>query len=331
MHGTPHAGGTDDAFAITDVWDASVVVGPPEAPLDLNASVASSTEIDLGWRDNSSDEAEFVIDRATDPDFMQNLVTDAVGTNVTEFRASGLDPLANYYFRVRARNAEGDSPLSNIASEVLGNVVRLDNASTDDISGSGNWWRSTAVGGYHSIDYYQDGNTGKGKKFRFTPHTVTVGTYEVFLRWSSDPNRAARVPVDITSLAGTDTVKVNQRLEGGHWVSLGRFNFDPAISAPMVTIRTAGTAGYVIADAVKFVQAEADPALSIPKKTTRKLPAAFKNNLQIKTILATGKRIPAISDVPRRNRSSLRGVFNTAGLIQSMGIASDGATLATVP
>src|SRR5205085_10509301 len=98
------------------------------------------------------------------------------------------------------------------------------------------WYGSTAVAGFLNEDYFVDGNMSKGKKFRFTP-TLEAGTYEVFLRWSSDGNRATKVPVDVTSLRGTDTTKVNQRLEGGHWVSLGSYNFDPAVSTPMVTIR----------------------------------------------------------------------------------------------
>jgi hypothetical protein len=46
-------------------------------------------------------------------------------------------------------------------------------------------------------------------------------------------------------------VFVNQTLNGGQWVSLGTYHFESGTSGS-VTIRTTGTSGHVIADAVKF-------------------------------------------------------------------------------
>ena len=40
-------------------------------------------------------------------------MTTTVGSNVTSFQATGLTANTNYYFRVRAYNAYGDSPNSN--------------------------------------------------------------------------------------------------------------------------------------------------------------------------------------------------------------------------
>jgi hypothetical protein len=57
--------------------------------------------------------------------------------------------------------------------------------------------------------------------------------------------------VDIVQAGGVTTVRVDQRSRGGEWVPLGSFRFraDQPVS---VVVRTDGTDGYVVADAVRF-------------------------------------------------------------------------------
>src|SRR5262249_28560106 len=123
---------------------------------------------------------------------------------------------------------------------------------------------------------------------------ASAGTYQLFMRWPAAANRAKTVTVDVTSVAGTDAVKVNQRATGGQWVSLGKFNFDPSKMSAMITLRTGGTNGFVIADAVELVQTTFDPTLSKPHKSTRKRPVNFRNTLQIKPagLWAPGVKAP---------------------------------------
>lgn len=88
----------------------------PSAPSNLAASAASSTQINLSWTDNASNETDFSVDRATNSSFSSGLVTSTVGANVTSFQATGLSPSTAYYFRVRASNSGGSSANSNTAS-----------------------------------------------------------------------------------------------------------------------------------------------------------------------------------------------------------------------
>ena len=83
------------------------------------------------------------------------------------------------------------------------------------------------------------------------PPCPAPASYQVFARWPAASNRATNVPIDITSAGGTTTVMVNQQLNSNVWVSLGTYSFT-AGTAGSVTIRTTGTTGYVIADAVEF-------------------------------------------------------------------------------
>ncbi len=64
-------------------------------------------------------------------------------------------------------------------------------------------------------------------------------------------NRASNLPVDITYSGGTITKTVNERINGSKWVSLGTYTF-AAGTTGHVTLRTTGTDGYVIADAIKL-------------------------------------------------------------------------------
>ncbi len=116
----------------------------------------------------------------------------------------------------------------------------------------GNWIESTSSPGYYATNYQHDNNESKGSKsFTFTPVFKRSGHYALYLRWTQDPNRASNVPVDIISDGGTrtSTLNIDQRANGGVWRYMGYYSFIPN-KGDRIVIRTNGTNGYVIADAV---------------------------------------------------------------------------------
>jgi hypothetical protein len=84
-------------------------------PSDLSASPSSESQINLSWKDNSSNETEFLVQRDTSPSFSEPIVKTAWAdsTNLTD---TGLTPNTTYYYRVRAKNATDSSGYSNVAS-----------------------------------------------------------------------------------------------------------------------------------------------------------------------------------------------------------------------
>ena len=88
--------------------------GAPTAPSNLVAQAYSTTEIQLTWKDNSTNEDSFLIEKST------NGVTytqfNMRSTNTTSFRVVGLTPGTTYWFRVRAKNTSGTSAYTNPAS-----------------------------------------------------------------------------------------------------------------------------------------------------------------------------------------------------------------------
>src|SRR6202011_996982 len=82
---------------------------------------------------------------------------------------------------------------------------------------------------------------------------AAVGNFEVFVRWTSGPNRASNASYVVTHTDGTRTVSVDQRTGGGAWQSLGTFRFTPG---PDNAISLSDKAdGVVVADAIRFVGA----------------------------------------------------------------------------
>ncbi len=86
----------------------------PAAPSNLRATALSSTEVDLEWNDNSNNETAFRVEGRTGSGAFQDL--GGVSANATGAVITNLDPGTAYTFRVRARNASGDSPYSNQAT-----------------------------------------------------------------------------------------------------------------------------------------------------------------------------------------------------------------------
>jgi FtsP/CotA-like multicopper oxidase with cupredoxin domain len=87
---------------------------PPAAPSGLTATAVSSSQIDLGWADNSGDELYFKIERSLDG--ASFTPRDTVDADVTAYSDTGLTAMTAYFYRVFATNDNGDSAPSNVAS-----------------------------------------------------------------------------------------------------------------------------------------------------------------------------------------------------------------------
>jgi len=90
------------------------------APSSLSATAQSSSNILLGWNDNSSSEDGFAIERSDDGSSWSALTT--VAANASNYNNSGLSPAQTWFYRLRAFEAGDVSAWSITAS-----------ATTDDI------------------------------------------------------------------------------------------------------------------------------------------------------------------------------------------------------
>ena len=123
----------------------------------------------------------------------------------------------------------------------------------------GTWEPSASVIGFWGSNYLHDVNTGKGaKSVTYTPVLPESGPYHVYLRWTTNPNRATNVPVDIVHAAGTYTTLVNQTLSNAVWVHLLTTDFNAGTDGKLI-IRNGNTTGFVIADAARWLPVDAAP------------------------------------------------------------------------
>jgi uncharacterized protein (TIGR02145 family) len=79
----------------------------PLAPTGLTGTVASATQINLSWTDNSTNETGFKIERRTGS--ANYAVVGTVNQDVLAFSDTGLTPSTTYIYRVYAFNSVGNS------------------------------------------------------------------------------------------------------------------------------------------------------------------------------------------------------------------------------
>jgi hypothetical protein len=188
---------------------------------------------------------------ATAPTATGGVYTAATVANTGAYRYVRYLGPANAYCNVASILFYTGDGMGNTAA---GDDVILDNTSVPGVSRIGTWTASTATTGYYGSNYWHDGNIDKGtKSMRYTPNLPAAANYQVFARWTSGTNRATNVPIDLVHSGGTSRVEVNQQANNGQWVSLGVYPFN-AGTGGSVQILTAGTNGFVIADAIRFVR-----------------------------------------------------------------------------
>jgi hypothetical protein len=118
---------------------------------------------------------------------------------------------------------------------------------------------SSAHSTYVDAGYHHDNNEGKGMQTaRFVPELPKAGRYQVFVAYPHNANRADNVPVTIRHADGETKVVLNQKKKPAVQDLLepvGTFRFE-AGKGGYVEISNAGTNGFVVIDAVQWVEAK---------------------------------------------------------------------------
>ena len=121
-----------------------------------------------------------------------------------------------------------------------------------EATATGEWTTSTHSRQRVGQDYLHNDGRKELASVQFSCE-LPAGEYEVRLAYNGGASRAGGVPVEIQHADGVAAVRVDQRSKptiAKLLEPLGRFRFDGEAT---VTLRTEGTSGYVIADAVQFV------------------------------------------------------------------------------
>jgi hypothetical protein len=152
----------------------------PAAPSGLSATAASSSQINLAWTDNSSNETGFKIERKTGASGTWSQIT-TTAAGVTSYSNTGLAASTQYYYRVRATNATGDSAYSNEANATTsstGNTIAVNSS----VNGSLATTDATTTAGNGSAGAYMDDYTFSAVSG--TTYTITLNStaFDAYLR-----------------------------------------------------------------------------------------------------------------------------------------------------
>ncbi|MGH7971555.1 MAG: LamG-like jellyroll fold domain-containing protein, partial [Limisphaerales bacterium] len=89
----------------------------PVGPSALTVRFVGGTSVTASWQDNSTDESAFVVERSGNGTTFAAVAT--LPVNSTTYTETIAQPLAGYYYRVKAVNAFGSSAYSNVGYVVI--------------------------------------------------------------------------------------------------------------------------------------------------------------------------------------------------------------------
>jgi hypothetical protein len=116
---------------------------------------------------------------------------------------------------------------------------------------SANWVTASAAGQYGSNHRHAQPVLSSDAAW-FSASIPSAGTYRVEVWYPQDPANNSRSPFIVATTSGNQTVYVDQRSNGGRWVSIGTFAL-AAGNRPVVGVsRWTSTAGSIEADAVRI-------------------------------------------------------------------------------
>ena len=113
----------------------------PVAPSNLSGSAVSTSQINLSWTDNSTNETGFKIERKSGTGIFT--VVGTTSSNVSTFSDTGVLPITNYIYRVYSYNTFGNSiNYSNELQITTGNSTSLNVPGPNVTDIDGNMYQS---------------------------------------------------------------------------------------------------------------------------------------------------------------------------------------------
>ncbi len=139
---------------------------PPTAPSNLSILSSTSTALELGWMDNSSNETGYRLERSSVSSFSPSTLLATLPADQVRYVDSGLSPSTQYFYRVSAYNNAGASAWATASGTTAASAVPLPPIGLTAVPGNTQitvaWspssgatgyavWRSTTPGGPYSV------------------------------------------------------------------------------------------------------------------------------------------------------------------------------------
>jgi hypothetical protein len=125
-------------------------------------------------------------------------------------------------------------------------------------------WFPSANAGYWGGTAAMLNNIGSGDRYaRFQLDVEKPAQYELFAWWVAASNRCKNTPFIVVHASGSDTVRLDQTINGSKWNRIGSYYLS-GDSSEAIVISNAGTVGtYIVADAVRIISYDPGTASAI--------------------------------------------------------------------
>ena len=256
--------------------------GPDTTPPVISAVAASGisdTSATITWTTDENSDSVVEYGTTTSYGFTASSASMVVNHSVG---LSGLSASTLYRYRVKSKDAanntatSGDFTFTTLAAGSVPDII-IDNPAATVV---GSWTTGTSSTDKFGTDYrYKSQGTGSAY-LQYTPTITTPGDYQVYEWHPQGSNRTIGAPFVIAYNGGTQTLNVNEQINGGRWNLLGTFNFVSGTAGNVkITDGFADGTQVVLADAVKFVYAAPASPPSAPSGLTATAVSTSQINL----------------------------------------------------
>jgi len=131
----------------------------------------------------------------------------------------------------------------------------VDNTTAGRFTASASWGTSSYSSQRFGTDYrFATPNTTTSDPAWYKVNIPQTAAYEVSVWYPANSGYNDSTPYVVVTTTGNRTVRVNQRVNGGRWVSLGVFTLAAGDGDKVGVSRWTSGTGYVIADAVRITR-----------------------------------------------------------------------------
>jgi len=171
---------------------------------------------------------------------------------------TGLQPNTTYHFRVKSKDGannaavSGDYTFTTAESEVVDDII-IDNPSCEL---SGAWTTGTSSTDKYGADYYYcTTSASESKSAKWRPNILVAGNYDTYCWYPQGSNRSQKAPYTVYWNGGSQTIQINQQINGGRWNLLVSDKPHAVGTAQYIKLGngTGESSLVVMADAVKYV------------------------------------------------------------------------------
>lgn len=130
----------------------------------------------------------------------------------------------------------------------------VDNTTAGRFTASANWGASSYSAARYGADYRYADPQAVSDAAWYKFNIPATASYEVYAWYPAAAGYNSSTPYVIETTSGARTVRVDQQVSGGQWVSLGIHTIAAGDRNVVGISRWTSTTGYVIADAVRLVR-----------------------------------------------------------------------------